>query len=335
MKVGILGAGAIGCTIGSRIALGARELHDPAVSVTLVGRPWAIERMRVGVTLSRFGEGERAVPPSLLTASTSIEALSGCDVVFVATKSKDTREAARELRGALSPKTIVGSLQNGVRSAEILAEELPGREIWPAMVPFNVVWIEETRLHQGTSGPVVLPEQASRVVRLLQAGGAHAVTHSDVRGVQWGKLLLNLNNAINALSGLPLKEMLSNRDYRLILADVIDEGRGVLRAAGIRARGTGRIRPGLVPLALRLPDWLFFRAASAMIQIDPLARSSMADDLARGRPTEVDDLNGEIVALAARLGAQAPLNAALVRLVHEAERAPVALSPGALRQAMR
>jgi 2-dehydropantoate 2-reductase len=310
MMIGILGAGAIGCAVGGRLARGGAR-------VVLVGRPWVAERVRSGLVLSRWGE--EPVPfPASVEVSADVGALSGCEVVLVATKSKDTRAAARQLLPVLREGAVVGSLQNGVRNPGVLAEELPGRTIWPAMVPFNVLWTERG-LHQGTSGPVVLPEGAERLVEWLRAGGADAVVCRDVPAVQWGKLLLNLNNAVNALSGMPIQEMLSDIGYRRILAGVIGEGLSVLRAAQIRVRGVGRIQPALAPFVLRLPDWLFFRAASAMIRIDPLARASMAEDLARGRLTEVDELNGEIVSVAASIGQQAPRNQALVRLVHEAE----------------
>lgn len=313
MKVGVLGAGAIGCTVGGRLALGGAD-------VVLVGRSAIGDRVNAGLHLSRWGEAQVSVPLRRAMFTTDPGVLASCDVVLVATKSSGTPAAARTLREVLPPQVPVGSLQNGVRNPGILRGELPGRPIWPGMVPFNVVWTDDGRLHQGTSGPVVLPVDAAAVVALIRAGGGEAVTHADVPAVQWGKLLLNLYNAVNALSGLPLRQMLSDRGYRRIVADVIDEGRAALRAASIRARGVGRIRPGLAPIVLRLPDLLFFRVAAAMIKIDPEARSSMADDLVRGRLTEVDELNGEIVVVAERSGRQAPLNAGLARLIHARER---------------
>jgi 2-dehydropantoate 2-reductase len=92
-----------------------------------------------------------------------------------------------------------------------------------------------------------------------------------------------------------------------------------LAAAGIRPRLQIPLPPRLLPSVLTLPDWLFSLVARPMIHIDPHARSSMWDDLERGRKTEVDALNGEIVRLAESLGRSAPVNAAIVRLVKEAE----------------
>src|SRR5688572_21865874 len=144
MKVGILGAGAIGCAVGGRLALGGAE-------VVLVGRAAVGERVRAGLTLSRWGEPAVDVPAGRLGFATEAEAVHGCDVVLVTTKSRDTRAAARSL-GGLPAGVPVGSLQNGVHNPEVLAEELPGRTVWPGVVSFNVVWADDgRRLHQGTS----------------------------------------------------------------------------------------------------------------------------------------------------------------------------------------
>ena len=138
--------------------------------------------------------------------------------------------------------------------------------------------------------------------------------------VQWGKLLLNLNNAINGLSGLPLREELSQRAYRQCLALAQSEALRVMKAAGIRPARLTPLPPHWVPYLLALPDRLFLLIAGKMLSVDPSARSSMIDALDAGRTTDVDWLNGEIVRLAARVGLAAPVNARLVELIHAAER---------------
>ncbi|MFL6172592.1 MAG: ketopantoate reductase C-terminal domain-containing protein, partial [Marmoricola sp.] len=137
--------------------------------------------------------------------------------------------------------------------------------------------------------------------------------------VLWAKLLLNLNNAINALSGLPLKEELSQRDYRVCLAMAQAETLGVLKAAGIKPAKITPLPPGLLPTLLKVPDAIFARVATKMLEIDPIARSSMADDLALGRTTEIDWINGEVVRLAAQVAMTAPINEKVVSLIRAAE----------------
>ncbi len=137
--------------------------------------------------------------------------------------------------------------------------------------------------------------------------------------MQWAKLLLNLNNSVNALSGLPLKEQLSQRSFRRCAALAQEEALALLSRAGNRVARLTPIPPALIPKLLSVPDWLFARLANQMLAIDPLARSSMWEDLEAKRTTEVDWLNGEIVRLARSQGRAAPVNARLLALVRAAE----------------
>ena len=137
--------------------------------------------------------------------------------------------------------------------------------------------------------------------------------------MQWAKLLLNLANSINALADLPLRDQLAQRAYRRCVAAAQAEALDLMDAAGIEPARLMAISPRRLVRVLTLPDVLFRRLARRMLAIDPLARSSMWEDLQAGRPTEVDELNGEVVRLAQRLGRAAPVNARLVELVHAAE----------------
>ena len=144
--------------------------------------------------------------------------------------------------------------------------------------------------------------------------------HGDMKAVLWGKLLINLNNALVALSGLPLATELADRRWRLILAGQIDEGLAAMKASGIAPARIGGLRPGLLPKLLRLPDWLFKLIARRMLAIDPQARSSMWDDLQRGQLTEIGELQGAVLRLAEKAGTPAPLLNRVTALVREAER---------------
>jgi 2-dehydropantoate 2-reductase len=92
-----------------------------------------------------------------------------------------------------------------------------------------------------------------------------------------------------------------------------------LRAAGIPVARLLALPPNLIARILPMPDWMFRLIAERVASVDPHARSSMSDDFATGRQTEIDYLQGEVVRLAEKLGRAAPINAALVRLVHAAE----------------
>src|SRR5690606_15569395 len=147
-------------------------------------------------------------------------ALSGCAVVLVTVKSAATEEAGAQLREVLTPGTTVVSFQNGLRNAARLASALPGFVVVPGMVPFNVVQRGRGRFHQGSSGRLAVARGAflEAYGGLFREAGLPLDGHDDMGAVQWAKLLLNLNNAVNALSGLPLAEELAQRDYRRCLA---------------------------------------------------------------------------------------------------------------------
>ena len=123
------------------------------------------------------------------------------------------------------------------------------------------------------------------------------------------------------------RRRLADRRWRLLLAAQIDEALAVLKSAHIRAAGVEGVPPRAIPLILRLPDWLFRRVARRMLAIDPQARSSMWEDLLRGRTTEIDYLQGAILALADRTGVAAPMTQRIAHLIKDAENARAG-SPG-------
>ena len=322
MRLGIAGAGMIGCHTGGMLAAGGHE-------VVLLGRPALCEAVgREGLRLSDHAGG--AWRAEALECVTSPEGLAGCEVVFVCVKSRDTEAMGRALAPHLGPGCVVVSLQNGVRNAEILRAVLPGREVRGGMVPYNVVSPAPGRYHKATSGEIALEAGPGDLAEALDVPGLIFEEHADFEAVAWGKLLANLNNALNALSGLPLREQLMQRGWRRLLAAQMTETLAVLRAEGIAPARLTAAPPWLVPHVLRLPTGLFRRIAARMLTVDAEARSSMQDDLRRGRPTEIDALQGEVLRRAARHGIACPVIEAVVAALRRAEaegRGPPGLRP--------
>ena len=255
-------------------------------------------------------------------------ARTDADLVLVCVKSGDTAEMARHI-ATHAPAAQVVSLQNGVTNAGTLRQSLPGADVRAGMVPFNVAVMGPAAFHRATSGDILVE---SGPLPPLSTDAVTFRTHPDIEGVQWGKLLLNLGNAINALADLPLLQQLQNRNWRRLMADQMTEGLKVLTAAGIRPVGTTAIPPALIPHILRLPTPIFRRIAAQMLTIDAEARSSMWDDLTQGRKTEIDALQGAILDLAHRHGRQAPLNARMRTLIKRAEGGgPPGLTPRDIR----
>jgi 2-dehydropantoate 2-reductase len=257
-------------------------------------------------------------------------------LVVVAVKSGATEAAAAELGATLPAGTAVLSMQNGLANATRGQAASPTLRWLAGMVPFNVAEIGPGQFHRGTTG--MLAAQDDPALRALQPvferAGLPLELHADLRAVQWGKLLLNLNNPVNALSGQPLRAELMERGYRECLAALQSEALTLLCAAGIAPAQVTALPPQRIPALLRLPTPLFRLVAARMLRIDAQARSSMADDLARDRPTEIDALCGEVVRLAGTLGRSAPLNARMVALVQDWPRHRRALSPVAMKAAL-
>lgn len=310
MKIGIFGAGSIGCHVGGMLAAAGNE-------VVLVGRETMRARLSQGIALTRFDGGECFAAPNRFEFSSDPAPLADCDTILLCMKSIATSEAARTLAGIAKPDAVVVSLQNGISNANVLRDRLGARTVLAGMVGFNVAQIGDNRFHCGTEGEIVLgvDRGANEIARRLNDAGIETAVSPDIGAVQWGKLLLNLNNAINALSGLPLKQELSSRAYRQVLAASMREALGVLKAEGIRPAKVAKVGPAMIPAMLSLPDWLFVRLAGSMLKMDDDATSSMAEDLARGRAAEIDWLNGEIVALGREAGVSTPVNDRIVALV--------------------
>jgi len=314
----VMGAGAIGCYVGGRLQAAGVDVH-------FVGRPRVLDALRSnGLTLTDL-DGTRQVLPA---ASLQLheQPPPGAALVLLCVKSGATADAARQL----APGGLVLSLQNGVSNAGTAAAAAPGLTVLAGMVPFNVAELAPGHYHRGTAGELAAQDHPALQpwAAVFAAAGLPLHLHADLLAVQWAKLLLNLNNPVNALSGLPLRAQLLDRDCRRVFAALQDEALAALAAAGIAPAKVTPLPPKWLPTVLRLPTGLFERIATRMLRIDAKARSSMADDLALGRKTEIDAFCGEVVRLARRHGRDAPLNARIQQLV---ENDPRPRSGAALR----
>jgi 2-dehydropantoate 2-reductase len=316
-KVTVFGAGMIGVYLGGLLARHA--------DVALVGRSSMLEPLNEGLRLTDVDGLDLQLGPDQFRATTDPEGLTGADLVLVTVKSLATAEAAQAIAAHAPQAALVVSFQNGVSNADVLGKALPGRTVLAGMVPFNVAQRAPSHFHRGTGGRLAVADDPALAPfeGMFAAAGMPLQRQVNMPGVMWGKLLVNLNNAINALSGVSLADELRQRDFRRAWALSIEEGLKLVQAAGIEPVDPLPMPLKLMPQIMRLPDALYRYVVAAgsggKVRVDPHARSSMADDLARGRPTEVDFLQGEVVRLAERLGRKAPVNARLVELVRAAE----------------
>lgn len=290
LKFAVMGAGAVGCYFGGMLARAGHE-------VVLVGRPQHVEAIRQGglrmQTLS-FDERVR------LQASTDPAAVQGATVVLFCVKSADTESAGALIRPHLEPGALVLCLQNGVDNAERLRAVLPDQHVAAAVVYVATEMAGPGHLKHHGRGELVIEPAPGRdaVSQALIGAGVPTEISGDVRGALWLKLILNCAcNAISAIGQRPYGEMVQAEGIRDVMRDVVDECLAVAQAEGVHLPGDARM------------------AVDKLVEAMPRQFSSTAQDLARGKRTEIDYLNGLIVRRGSALGIATPANRALWALV--------------------
>jgi 2-dehydropantoate 2-reductase len=290
LKVAVMGAGAVGCYFGGMLA---RAGH----SVTLIARPQHVEAIaRDGLRMETrtFDEHVR------LNASSDPGAARGADVVLFCVKSTDTEAAGAQIKSQLRPDALVLCLQNGVDNADRLREVLPEHAVAAAVVYVATEMAGPGHLkHHGRGELVIEPASTSQAVaQALIAAGVPTEVSENVRGALWLKLVLNCAyNAVSAIAQLPYGEAVKGPGITDVVRDVIDECVAVAKAEGVDL-------PGDV-----------HAAGAKLIASIPAQYSSTAQDLARGKPTEIDYLNGHIVKRGQALGIATPANRVLWAMV--------------------
>lgn len=295
-----MGAGAVGCYFGGMLA---RAGH----AVTLIARPQHVEAIaRDGLRMETraFDEHVR------LQASTDAAAVRGADLVLFCVKSTDTEAAGRQIAPHLGADTLVLCLQNGVDNADRLQAVLPQHAVAAAVVYVGTEMAGPGHLkHHGRGELVIDPARGSdRAAAALIAAGVPTEVSANVRGALWLKLILNsAYNAVSAIAQRPYGENVASPGIVEVMRDVVSECLAVAKAEGVTV-------PGDVDAAVR-------KIAESM----PSQYSSTAQDLARGKPSEIDYLNGHVVRRGAAHGIPTPANRvlwALVKLIESKEKGP-------------
>jgi len=309
----VVGAGAVGSFYGAMLS---RAGH----AVTLVGRAAHVEAVgREGLQLHMGGRIEAV----RVAATTALAAVRDADLVLFCVKSTDTDAVAREMAPLLPERTLVLSLQNGVGNPPAIAHHVhgAGQAVVPAVVYVATAMPEPGVVkHFGRGDLVVGPltdadaADAARAAQLqvlaafFTAAGVPVRLSPTVMDELWAKLMVNCAyNAISALAQLPYGHLVALPEVRELQQAVVREVVAVAAAEGRH-----------LPLAEAMQA--MERIATAM----PAQYSSTAQDLARGKPTEIDHLNGHVARRGAELGIPAPVNQALHALVKLAESARVA-----------
>lgn len=299
MKVAVMGAGAVGCYYGGMLA---RAGH----SVVLIGRPTHVEAVRAKGLRMQTTRFDEQVP---LQAATGPEAVAGADLVLFCVKSPDTESAGEQMRPHLPPGALVLSLQNGVDNAERLQAVLPKQTVVPAVVYVATEMEGPGHLRHHGRGELVIGRSArsAEVAALLEAAGVPTEVSAQAIGALWAKLILNAAyNALSAIARQPYGVLYPAPGIQPTLRAIADECLAVARADGVQVAGDP------------------YAAVDAIAATMPAQFSSTAQDLMRGKPTEIDHINGYVVRRGDALGVPVPLNRLLHSLVKLLEAAPAA-----------
>jgi len=294
MKIVVMGAGAVGCYFGGMLARAGHQM-------VLIGRPLHVEAIEHGglrLETRKFDEIVR------LCASTDPAAAAGAELVLFCVKSADTESAGRAIGPYLAPGTLVLTLQNGVDNAERL------RGVIDAPVAAAVVYVATEMAgpghvrHHGRGDLLIEPAAASeKIAALLTEAGIPSKVSPNVRGELWAKLTINCAyNAPSAIAQLPYGRVVEGPGMRQVMRDVVAECKAVAVADGVSLPPD--IEGAVERLVLAMPGQF----------------SSTAQDLARGKPSEIDYLNGMVVKRGEALGVATPVNRALHALVKLIER---------------
>ena len=287
MKIAVMGAGAVGCYYGGMLA---RAGH----TVTLIGRPQHVEAVRRKGLLLDTQSFQAHVP---MQASTDTSGARDAKLVLFCVKSIDTESAARALVPHLESDALVLSLQNGVDNVERLQSVLQ-QKVAPAAVYVATEMAGPGHVKHHGRGELVIGAAAHEIAAPFTAAGVPVQISDNVMGALWEKLVLNCAyNALSAISQLPYGRIVAGESVEAVMRDVVQECAAVAQGAGVSLPGG------------------IWEAVQRIARTMPTQRSSTAQDLARGKRSEIDHLNGYVVRKGEALGIATPANRVLHALV--------------------
>ncbi len=305
-RIAVMGAGAVGCYFGGMLA-------RAGAPVTMIGRSQHVEAMsRNGIFLDSI-HFQQQIP---ISATTEVGAAREAEIVLLCVKTLDTEDAAKSLAPHLTSGALVVSLQNGVDNVERIRAAAKIDAI-PAVVYVAAEMTAPGRVKHTGRGDLIIGNlsehtrqedhrrhELENVSALFTRAGVPCRISENIEGELWIKLIINCAyNAISALSRARYGLVVSNPWTHELMKKVVEESLAVANAAGVR-----------------MPDIDLLAATWKLAEAMPNATSSTAQDIARGKRTEIDSLNGYVARRGAELGIATPANQtlhALVKLLEE------------------
>lgn len=335
-RIAVLGAGANGASIGA-------DLTAAGLDVVLIEQwPAHVEKIRAEGLRILAPEGELHVRPRTLHLCEVAELKHGFDVVLMLMKAYDSRWAAELIRPYLAAEGLLAGVQNGMTATTIEDVVGPDRTMG-VVIECSATMREPGVVHRHTGVPKswfavgALPggpaHRVGEISGLLRHSGA-VEEFADIQAAKWMKLVSNSTLLVtSAILGLPMLDALATPGYREVMVAAGNEALAVGVALGHPVLPIFGLSAADISDPDRVVDIMTDKLFAAFVV--PGATTTVLQDWAKGRHSEVDDLNGHVSAEGARLGVPTPVNDAVVELAHRIERGELRPDPSHLTDLLR
>lgn len=303
MKIAVLGAGSLGSAIGGAFAQAGHEVH-------LVGRPSHMEAVNTNGLTMVTPHGEEQV---FVHGHTSADTVGVVDLVLVLCKTFDTVQVMEEGKSTIGDDTMVLSLQNGLGIEDVLCGIVGKEHVIAGKTYIGGMLLEPGRvqatipLKDTLIGELdgTLSERVTALGAAFEEAGMHCIVSENIMGVIWDKLLVNVaTGAVCGITHLPYGDLYQEEKLVATAIAAVQEGMEVAQAAGIKL--TTEDPHDVLEVARRGLSYDF--------------KPSILQSLEKHRPTEIDVINGAIVAQGSLHGVPTPVNETLVACVKGIER---------------
>src|ERR1700730_12914120 len=294
-RIAVVGAGAVGGYFGGMFAYAGAP-------VVMIGRQQFVDAIKQkGLVLDRAQAQERI----RVEATVDMSAVRDAGLILFCVKSTDTSLAATQMAPFLAGGATVVSLQNGVDNVDRI-REAANTSALPATVYVAVSVPEPGHVKHLARGDIIVgpsSDETKYVADIFGRAGIRCQISNNIEGELSAKLLCNCAlNAISALGQVRYGQIAESNEARQVMQTVVEEVLAVARAAKVILPNIADTKAGMA-------------AAMEIATQMAGALSSTAQDLNRGRPTEIDSLNGYVCRRGAELGVNVPVNHALFTLV--------------------
>ena len=296
MKIAILGAGAIGSLFGAL-------LWESGEDIVLIGRKKHVEAIRSrGLKISGIS-GERIVKPKAVTTTQEVGKV---DLIIISVKSYDTEQAAKDALNMVHPDTVVLTIQNGLGNIEKLSEIIGEKHVIGGVTMQGSTFIKPGEIYHAGKGPTIIGElngeitdRVKRIAETFNKAKIETKITRNIRGVLWDKIIINAGiNALTAITRMKNGELLKVSEIKKTMIEAVKEAVNVAKALNIK---------------LEVEDHV--KKVIEVVEATANNKSSMLQDIERGKKTEIDFINGAIVKLGKKLGIKPPVNEILTALV--------------------